>query len=266
MMKRLLITGAGGQLGRMLRGRLGQVAEIVRLSDVAEIAAPVGPHEEVVRCALEDAEAVHDMVKNCDGIVHLGGISVEKAYDPIEDANLRGVYNLYEAARANGKPRILFASTNHTIGYYPQGTQLTADMPFLPDGLYGVSKIFGEAMASLYHSKFGQETAIVRIGSCTERPMDWRMLSTWLSHDDFVSLIEAVFRVPKLGCPVIWGVSANDDAWWDNSHVDFLGWQRRYNAARFREEIERTVPRPNLEAAIAKYQGGVFIDEPIHKA
>ncbi len=81
------------------------------------------------------------------------------------------------------------------------------------------------------------------------------MLSTWLSHDDFVSLIEAVFRVRKLGCPIIWGVSANDDSWWwDNSHVDFLGWERRDNAARFREEIERIVPRPDPQAAIAKYQ------------
>ena len=76
MMKRLLITGAGGQLGTMLRGRLGHVAEIIRLSDVVEVAAPAGPHEEVVRCALEDAQAVHDLVKDCDGIVHLGGISV----------------------------------------------------------------------------------------------------------------------------------------------------------------------------------------------
>lgn len=125
----------------------------------------------LVRCALEDEQAVHDLVRGCDGIVHLGGVSVERAFDPIESANLRGVYNLYEAARLNGLPRILFASSNHTIGYYPQGKQLAPDTPFLPDGLYGVSKIFGEAMASLYHSKFGQETAIVRIGSCEEKAL-----------------------------------------------------------------------------------------------
>lgn len=264
MMKRLLITGAGGKLGSMLRGRLGHLAEIIRLSDVVDMGAAAA-NEEIIRCSLEDGGAVHALVKDCDGIVHLGGISVEKAYDPIEAANLRGVYNLYEAARLAGMPRILFASSNHTIGYYRQGEQLSPQTPFLPDGLYGVSKIFGEAMASLYHSKFGQETAIVRIGSCEEKPTNWRMLSTWLSHDDLVSLVEAVFHAPKLGCPVIWGVSANDDSWWDNSHVDFLGWQRRDNAARFRTDIERDVPRPDPDAAIAKYQGGVFIDEPIHK-
>ncbi|AQS64855.1 Uronate dehydrogenase [Rhizobium rhizogenes] len=264
MLKRLLITGAGGKLGSMLRGRLGHVAETIRLSDVVDL-GEAAPHEELVRCRLEDEAAVHELVKGCDGIVHLGGISVEKAFDPIEAANLRGVYNLYDAARQNDLPRILFASSNHTIGYYPQGRQLEPETPFLPDGLYGVSKIFGEAMASLYHSKFGQETAIVRIGSCEEKPTNWRMLSTWLSYGDFVSLIEATFRVPKLGCPVIWGVSANDDSWWDNSHVDFLGWQRRDNAAHYRAEIERDVPRPDPGAAIAKYQGGIFTDEPIHR-
>lgn len=64
---------------------------------------------------------------------------------------------------------------------------LTVTDPVKPDGLYGVSKCFGEAMASMYHSKFGQETALVRIGSCLEKPRDRRMMSTWLSPDDFVS-------------------------------------------------------------------------------
>lgn len=263
MLKRLLITGAGGKLGSMLRGRLGHVAETIRLSDVVDL-GEAALHEELVRCGLEDEAAVHELVKGCDGIVHLGGISVEKAFDPIEAANLRGVYNLYEAARQNGLPRILFASSNHTIGYYPQGQQLEPETPFLPDGLYGVSKIFGEAMASLYHSKFGRD------GHRPYRVLRRKALQLadavdWLSYGDFVSLIEATFRVQKLGCPVIWGVSANDASWWDNSHIDFLGWQRRDNAARYRAEIERDVPRPDPEAAIAKYQGGVFTDEPIHR-
>ncbi len=79
----------------------------------------------------------------------------------------------------------------------------------------------------MYFEKFGQETALVRIGSCTPQPENIRMLSTWFSQDDFVSLIEAVFRAPVLGCPVIWGASANDADWWDNSHLGFLGWNRR---------------------------------------
>lgn len=263
-MKRLLITGAGGGLGGMLRQRLGHMAEVLRLSDIAPM-APAAPGEEVVICDLADGAAVRDLVAGCDGIVHLGGISVEREFDLIEAANLRGVYNLYEAARAHGHPRILFASSNHVVGYHPQTARLGPDCPLRPDSLYGVSKAYGEAMAHLYHDKFGQETAIVRIGSCTPAPTDWRMLSTWLSENDFVALIEAVFRAPHLGCPVIWGASDNDAGWWENT-AGHLGWRPKDNSAAHAAHVHRTVPRPEADASVARYQGGVFTDEPIHGA
>jgi uronate dehydrogenase len=263
MMNRILITGAAGTLGTMLRDKLRGHAKILRLSDVAEM-PPAEAGEEVVPCDLSDGDAVLRLVEGCDGIVHLGGISVERSFDLIEAANLRGVYNLYEAARAHGMPRIVFASSNHTIGYHDQTTRLDHTAPYRPDGLYGVSKIFGEAVASLYHDKFGQESALVRIGSCTPRPENWRMLATWFSEDDFVSLIDAVFAAPRLGCTMVWGASANDHGWWDNAHAAFLGWRPRDNAAAFAEEIARTVPRPDPNEAVARYQGGVFTDEPIH--
>ncbi|MBR9838845.1 MAG: NAD(P)-dependent oxidoreductase [Rhodobacteraceae bacterium] len=265
MLNRLLITGAAGQLGSMLREKLRGRAAILRLSDVADL-GEAHDGEELVPCDLSDGDAVMRLVEGCDGIVHLGGISVEKSFDLIEAANLRGVYNLYEAARAHGRPRIVFASSNHTIGYHPQTARLDHSAPYRPDGYYGVSKIFGEAVASLYHDKFGQESALVRIGSCTPKPENWRMLATWFSHDDFVALIEAVFRAPVLGCTMIWGASNNDHGWWDNSHAAFLGWQPKDNAADWAEEIARTVPRPDPDEAVARYQGGVFTDEPIHRS
>ncbi|MFV0302278.1 MAG: NAD-dependent epimerase/dehydratase family protein [Paracoccus sp. (in: a-proteobacteria)] len=263
-MKRLLITGAAGTLGQMLRQRLAPMAEILRLSDITDPGRPAA-NEEIYTCDLADEQAVFDIVADCDGIVHLGGVSVERSFDLIAPANLRGVYNLYEAARVNGMPRIVFASSNHTIGYYPQDQRLHADDPVRPDGLYGVSKVFGEAMARMYHEKFGQETAIIRIGSCTPEPHDWRMLSTWLSPDDFVSLIETVFRAPRLGCPIVWGASANDAGWWDNSAAGYLGWVPRDNAADHLPRIASEVSRPAPDAAVARYQGGSFTAEPIHR-
>ncbi|TRW99651.1 NAD(P)-dependent oxidoreductase [Paracoccus sp. M683] len=263
-MKRLLITGAAGGLGQMLRGRLGHLAETLRLSDVVPL-QPNGPTDEVMVCDLADEAAVFDVVAGCDGIVHLGGVSVERGFDVIDAANLRGIYNLYEAARANGQPRIIFASSNHTIGFYPQDRRLGADDPVRPDGLYGVSKVFGEAMARMYYEKFGQETAIIRIGSCTPEPTNWRMLSTWLSHDDLVSLIETAFRAPRLGCPIIWGASANDAGWWDNSASSYLGWVPRDNAADHLDRIAATVPRPAPDDPVIRYQGGSFAAEPIHR-
>jgi len=262
--KRLLITGAAGGLGRVMREKLVGQAELLRLSDVADM-GEAKPNEELVQCDLGDLDAVMRLVEDCDGILHLGGISTEASFSKILNANIVGMYNLYEAARAHGYPRIIFASSNHTIGFYRQDKHIDAEAPTRPDGLYGVSKCFGESIASLYHDKFGQETAIVRIGSCFEEPRNHRMLSTWMSYDDFASLIECVFRAPMLGCPVIWGVSNNDSMWWDNSHARFLGWHPKDNAERFRAELEKTTPRPAPDSALAVYQGGTFVDEPIHQ-
>lgn len=263
-MRRLLITGAAGQLGRVMRKRLAPLADTIRLADLARLDPPERD-EECMSCDLSDAAAVHEMVAGCDGIVHLGGVSVERPFDQILGGNIVGLYNLYEAARAHGQPRIVFASSNHTIGYYPQTERLGPDAPYRPDGLYGVSKCFGEALARLYFDKFGQETALVRIGSCTPEPTNYRMLSTWFSHDDFASMIEAIFRVSTLGCPVIWGSSANDAGWWDNSHLGWLGWKPKDNAEAHRTHIEALTPRPDPSDPTSRFQGGDFVNNPIFK-
>lgn len=262
MLKRLLITGAGGGLGKMARQRFAHLAETVRLSDIVDV-GPAGPNEEVVTCDLGDRQGVHDLVDGCDGVVHFGGISVEDSFSKILNANIEGVYNLYEAARKTGKPRIVFASSNHVIGFYRQDQHLDAHVTLRPDGLYGVSKCFGEAMANMYHDKFGIETAIVRIGSCFPEPIDRRMLSTWMSADDFTSLVECVFRAMRLGCPVIYGVSDNDTVWWDNSSVAYLGWRPKDNSAVFRDKIESTQLAPAPNDPVALYQGGKFTADPI---
>ena len=263
-MNRLLITGAAGGLGKMARERLQHLATTLRLSD-RENLGDAADHEELVICDLADEIAVHDLVEGCDGIVHFGGISTENTFKNICASNLVGVYNLYEAARAHGQPRILFASSNHAIGFYRQDQHLRGHEPTKPDGLYGVSKVYGEAMASMYFHKFGQETAIVRIGSCFPEPKDHRMMSTWLSADDFVSMIEAIFSARLLGCPIIWGVSDNDEVWWDNSASRYLGWKAKDNAETFRETIEREHERPAPEDPRSFYQGGTFALDGIHK-
>nr|WP_312858716.1 NAD(P)-dependent oxidoreductase [Rhizobium sp. G21] len=264
MLKRLLITGAAGGLGHAMRSRLGGLAERLRLSDIADLGAAEA-NEELMPCDLGDAASVMRLVEGCDGILHLGGVSVEDRFSKILNANIAGVYNLYEAARAHGRPRILFASSNHTIGYYRQDQYLTTTDPMRPDGLYGVSKCFGEALATMYFEKFGQETALVRIGSCFEKPRNHRMLATWMSYGDFQSLIERVFTAPRLGCPIIWGSSNNDRSWWDNSAAAYLGWRPKDNAEDYRAELDAAMPTPPADDAASLYQGGHFVREPIHQ-
>lgn len=261
MLKKLLITGAAGGVGRLIAGQLGAVAETFRLSDIAPIE---NPEAEFVPCDLSDAEAVDRLVEGCDGILHLGGISVERSFDEILGPNLIGVHNIYEAARKHGGPRVLFASSNHVVGYYRQDEHLDATAAHQPDGWYGISKSYGEAVALMYHRKFGIESALVRIGSCFAEPKDRRMLATWMAAEDFVSLIERVFLAPRLGCPVIYGISNNDIRWWDNSKVAYLGWKPKRNSAEFAEKVEQ-LPMPAPDASVSVYQGGAFTDAPVHK-
>jgi uronate dehydrogenase len=256
-LQRLLVTGAAGQLGSVMRKRLRSMADILRLSDIHPIEDTV-PGEEAVVCDLADADAMKTLVEGCDGIVHLGGISREDSFSKILSANIIGLFNLYEAARANGMPRILFASSNHAIGFYRQEQHIDAKAPVMPDSLYGVSKCYGEALAQMYYQKFGQETAIVRIGSCFPEPRSHRMMASWLSYDDFTSLVGCVFRAPRLGCTTVWGVSNNDAKWWDNAEAGFLGWRPKDNAEDYRAMIEATVERPAPDAPESVYQGGPY--------
>jgi uronate dehydrogenase len=128
-----------------------------------------------------------------------------------------------------------------------------------------VSKVFGEAMASMYYDKFGIETACVRIGACFPEPKNHRMLSMWMSYDDFVRLIERVFIVPRLGCPIVYGTSANSGVWWDNHEVAYLGWQPQDNAEVFRAKLDAELPAPTADEPNSKYQGGMFTADGIHE-
>ena len=265
MLNRLLITGANGNLGREMRTRLTHLAKTIRLSDRGDLGAAQA-HEELMPCDLADKDAVQKLVEGCDGILHLGGQSVEAPWEVIRSANLDGMFNLYEGARKSSvTPRIIFASSNHAIGYHKQTERLDAKSVTRPDGLYGVSKVFGEAIASMYHDKFGIETACVRIGSCFPEPKNHRMLSTWMSYADFVRLIEAVFRVPRLGCPVIYGASANDASWWDNGQVSYIGWRPQDNAESFRAKVDAATDAPDGDAPDAVLQGGMFTADDIHE-
>ena len=75
-MDRVLITGAGGGIGRSLRDSLQGVYRVIRLSDRVPLGA-ARSGEEVDRTELSDMAAVERMVDGVDGIIHLGGISGE---------------------------------------------------------------------------------------------------------------------------------------------------------------------------------------------
>lgn len=256
-LSRLLLTGAAGGLGKVLRERLQPMARVIRLSDVAEMAPAAGAHEEVVPCNLADKKSVDALVAGCDAIVHLGGVSVERPFEEILEANIRGVFHVYEAARRHGVKRIVFASSNHVIGFYKQTERIDAHAARRPDGYYGLSKSFGEDMAQFYYDRYGIETVSIRIGSSFPEPANRRMMSTWLSYRDLTTLIEKSLFTPGVKHTVVYGASANRDVWWDNSAAAHLGFAPQDSSEVFRDKVEAQPPvAPTDPNAI--YQGGAF--------
>ena len=256
---RLLLTGAAGGLGKVLRETLRPYANIIRLSDIAPIEPPAGPHEEVVQCNLADKAAVHALCEGVDAIAHFGGVSVERPFEEILEANIKGVFNIYEAARRHGIKRVIFASSNHVIGFYKQTEKIDASVARRPDSYYGLSKSYGEDMASFYFDRYGIETVSIRIGSSFPEPLNRRMMATYLSYRDLTHLIERSLFASDVGHTVVYGVSANRDVWWDNHMAANLGFVPQDSSEVFREKIEQQPPyEPNDPALI--YQGGAFCE------
>lgn len=255
---RLLLTGAAGGLGKVLRETLRPYASIIRLSDIASM-DPAGPNEEVVPCDLSDKTAVHALCEGVDAIAHFGGVSVERPFEEILEANIKGVFHIYEAARKHGIKRIIFASSNHVIGFYKQTETIDAGVARRPDSYYGLSKSYGEDMASFYFDRYGIETVSIRIGSSFPEPLNRRMMATYLSYRDLTTLIERSLFTPNVGHTVVYGASANRDAWWDNHMAAHLGFEPQDSSEVFREKIEQQPPyAPNDPALI--YQGGAFCE------
>jgi len=255
---RLLLTGAAGGLGRELRPRLKAYCDTLRLSDKAEL-GEAAEGEELRPASLEDAVAVRSLLEGVDAVVHLGGYSVEGPWELILQANIIGLYNVYEAARIHGVKRVVFASSNHVTGFYRQDEVIDSRMPPRPDGLYGVSKAFGENIASLYFHRHGIETVCLRIGSSYPEPKDRRMLATWLSYDDLERLVIASLTAPVVGHTLIFGISDNATRWYDNRYAAHVGYRPCDSSEAFRAGVEARQPELDRQDPAVIYQGGVFV-------
>ena len=255
---RLLLTGAAGGLGRELRPRLRRLARVLRVSDLAAM-APAEAGEEVAGADLRDAVAVDAVVAGCEAIVHLGGISVEGPFEPILQANIVGVWNLYEAARRHGVKRIVFASSNHVTGFYGQDEVVSPLDPVRPDGHYGLSKAFGENLSRFYFDRYGIESVCLRIGSSFAEPKDRRMLATWLSYDDLERLVVASLTAPVVGHSIVYGMSDNAATWWDNTSARHIGFRPRDSSEPFRTALEARQPNLDPRDLAVSFQGGAFV-------
>lgn len=254
---KVALSGAGGQVGRVLRSALLARGVDLRSAGGSHPLTPLVPGEDVLHGDLRDPAVVDRLLDGVDVLIHLAGTSVERPLPEIIENNLRALVEVYEGARRQRVRRIVFASSNHAIGMYPVSETLGLDCAPRPDGFYGLSKVWGEALARLYWDKHGIESICVRIGSCLERPLEPRHLSTWFGHEDLLHFVERCLAAPAVGFLVVWGVSANTRRYWDNAGAERLGYQPRQNAEDYAAEI---LARPDPLDPIARgYQGGGFV-------
>ncbi len=259
-MKRVLLTGASGDIGTRLRKLLRPIYPELILSDL-KTPANLGPDETFVPADLSKFNEVSHIVNGAEGIIHLGGFSVEGPWDTILNSNIIGAYNLYEAARQAGVRRIIFASSNHAVGFYPRSKTIAPDVTPLPDTRYGLSKMFGEGLAALYAYKHGIGTLAIRIGNVGDQPLDKRRLSIWLKTEDLVKLIRIGLEKPDLLYEIVYGMSDNDRAWWDNSRARELGYQPEGKSETFAAEVLEAEKARSVDEIAAFYQGGPFCSD-----
>jgi hypothetical protein len=279
----ILITGAAGQIGSMLRTRLARPGRTLRLLDTTPLdptppdtalADPppldtaladtppldAGPGEERVMGSVTDLDAMTAACAGVDAVIHLAAIADEAAWERIATVNIEGTYVAFEAARRAGVPRVIYASSNHAVGFAPRSTFPVPDYAFpAPDTYYGVAKVTGEALAALYHHRYGMDAICLRILSCSWRPRSARSLSTWLSPDDAGRLFEACLTVADPGFRVAYGVSANTRGGWVSlAEARALGYEPRDDAEDLAAEVIAEHGEPDPADPVFAHLGGEF--------
>jgi len=259
--KPILLTGAAGNLGSYLRPHLSARRGGLRSTDIRAF-GPALPGEEIIRADLAEPAVVGPMVEGVSAVVHFGAIGIEDSFDRILHSNIVATQTLFEAARRADIKRIVYASSIHVVGFYPNGETVDADAPPRPDSYYAVSKIFGEALARLYVEKADMEIVCLRIGVVLPEPKNTRNLWTWLSVPDLLGLVDLCLNTPELRFAVVYGVSNNDRRWWDNTKCE-IPFRPLDNAETYAERIAVAGGVMAPDDDLLQFHGGPFVALPL---
>ena len=253
---RVAITGAAGRIGRHLVPGLVDAGHDVRGIDLVRPDASWAERIIVADLATDDG-ALRDALDGCDAVVHLAAIAAESDFDAAVASHLGLTHRVLEAARGLGVNRVVYASSNHAVGFTPRQSLVPVVTEVRPDSFYGVGKAAAEALCSMYHDRHGLAIACLRIGSFRSRPGNRRELSTWLSIPDAVRLVDACLTAPALGCAVVYGISNNTRAWWDLAPGHAIGYHPVDDAEAWAADIEAAAATEDDELD-ARHVGGNF--------
>ena len=257
MKNKVALSGAGGNVGRLLRVELPKRGVDLRSAGGTHPLQPLHDGEDVMHGDLRDPSVVDRLLAGVDVLIHMAGTSVERPLPEIIENNLRALHEVYEGARRHKVKRVVFASSNHVFGMYGVDEKLKLDAPVRPDGFYGLSKVWGEAMARMYWDKHGIEGVSLRIGTTMGKPPEnVRQLSTWMGTDDLLHLVMRSIEATDVGYAAVWGISNNTRAYCDLSEGNAIGYRPKQDAEDWAAEV---LAQPNpLDPVAQRFQGGSF--------
>lgn len=261
-MKKIVLTGAAGKLGSVLREPLSRMCDVLVTSDIKESVEGLLPNETYIKADLASYAEVAALMDGVEMVVHFGAIVDEGPFEELLGPNFIGSYNIWESAFQAGARRIVYASSIHAVGMYPRAQHIGTDVPHRPDGYYGLAKCFTEDLGRMFWDKRGLESVHLRILSAAP-VRNARALGTWLSDGDCVQLVTRALDTPTVGFSIIYGVSNNDRCPVDNTHSSFLGYRPRDNAEQFADEILAAAPKPDVTDLSQMCHGGPFASGPM---
>ncbi len=235
---RILLTGAAGRIGtafyKHARGKFS-----FRLADINSepLHESTGEHDDVVSLNVADLDACRKACLGIDTVVHLAASASPESgfYESLLDNNIKGTWNIFQAAHEAGCRRVVFASSVHTVIGYPPRIQSNESTPYKPVNMYGVSKCFGEATGSYYAHTLGLSTICVRIGSY-DAPWFHEKLTPenfagYVSERDLNQLLELCITTPNIEFAIVAGLSNNRFLRMDLSQTrELLGYQPQDDA------------------------------------
>ncbi|MFB6194427.1 MAG: NAD-dependent glucose-6-phosphate dehydrogenase Azf [Halobaculum sp.] len=248
----VLLTGAGGRVGRAILDGLGDAYDwrLLDREPLAPDVLPAGVDESAVHVAdVTDRETVREAVAGCGAVIHLAGDPRPSApWDSVLRNNIDGAHAVFEAAADAGVERVAFASSNHAVGAYETDDR-TPDMyraadEFRLDGTelprpsneYGVSKAAGEVVGRYFHDHAGLSVVCVRIGNLTEShpPREYeRGQAMWLSHRDCAHLFDRCLRA-DYGFEIVYGISDNERKYYSIERArEVLGYEPQDDSAEY---------------------------------
>lgn len=262
MKKKIVLTGAAGRLGSYLREPLTKMAETLVSTDIADDIGQLYPGESYVKADLASLDAMSEVIAGADMVVHFGAIVDEKPFETLLGPNFIGAYNVWEAAYRAGAKRVVYASSIHAVGMYSKTETLGIDIPHRPDSFYGLAKCFAEDLGRMYWEKRGIEAVCMRICSCAQ-VSNARALGTWLSYDDLIQLVQRAIDTPVAEFSIVYGISNNNRAPYDNTGAKHLGYRPKDNAEQFAEKVLAEAPPADPTDLAQSRHGGPFASTPL---